>query len=100
MSKEKIFSVAKATFEVTKMVLVVAAKTTCKLISVGKEEVTKQYREYYQKATNQQQEAIDKLGTSLKQVLDRGAKGTSNDSKLNAGASKKGNDDKSNDKRM
>ncbi|VEN42717.1 unnamed protein product [Callosobruchus maculatus] len=46
MNKEKIISYAAAAFELTKMVLIISANTTIKLVGVGKKEVVKQYTDY------------------------------------------------------
>ncbi|CAG9773714.1 unnamed protein product [Ceutorhynchus assimilis] len=51
-------SAATAALELTKMVLIIAANTTCRMVSVGKSEIVKQYQEYQHRGTPQQQEAI------------------------------------------
>lgn len=54
----KIADVATAALEITKMVLVIAANTTCKLVTVGRHEIVKQYQDYQKKATPQQLAAL------------------------------------------
>lgn len=58
MTNSKIVSLATAALELSKMVLIITANTTCKLVSVGKSEIVKQYEEYQRKATPQQRAAI------------------------------------------
>lgn len=61
MSKEKILSYAATAIEITKMVLVISAKTAVKLFYEGKNEVIKQYAEYNQKSYYKQKETVEKL---------------------------------------
>ncbi|KAF7286103.1 hypothetical protein GWI33_007751 [Rhynchophorus ferrugineus] len=82
MSKDKILELATAAFEITKMILLITAKTTCKLVSTGKDEIIKQYAEYKQKATPQQLQA-------LKYFQDISQKGMTTLKKADVSAAKK-----------